>query len=311
MNAPRFSVIIPLYNKEAEIERTLRSVLAQTLQPLEIVIVDDGSTDSSCERVEAIDSPLIKLHRQANAGSAAARNRAIELAEGEYIAMIDADDEWTPDYLSEIAQLIERHPDCGAWCSGFDIVSEDGTFAGDTPPQESVLTADSYFAEAMKRYVCITSATTIARRVFDEVGGFPVGMRMGQDTYMWIKLARNYRVATTPKRLCRYNRAAQNRTPSIYRGDDGKASFRDFYTAGREPMLDEYAARIGLSRAIIISAKGGTEEARDTERFFSYTTMNRRILRKLQVINRLPVAWRWSALRAYNWLAWKIARKGL
>ena len=76
-------------------------------------------------------------------------------------------------------------------------------------------------------------------------------------------------------------------------------------------MLDEYAARIGLSRAIIISAKGGTEEARDTERFFGYTKMNRRILRKLQVINRLPVAWRWYALRAYNWLAWKIARKGL
>ena len=213
------------------------------------------------------------------------------------------------DYLAEIARLIELYPDCGGWCSGFDIVSEDGTFAGDTPQYEGVV--EDYFAEAMKRYVCITSATTIARRVFDEVGGFPVGMRMGQDTYMWIKLARSYRVATTPKRLCRYNRAAQNRTPSIYRGDDGTASFRDFYTAGREPMLDEYAARIGLSRAIIISAKGGTEEARDTERFFSYTKMNRRILRKLQVINRLPVAWRWNALRAYNWLAWKIARKGL
>lgn len=311
MSTPRFSVIIPLYNKEAEIERTLRSVLAQTLQPIEIVIVDDGSTDRSCERVEAINSPLIKLHRQANAGSAVARNRAIELAQGEYIAMIDADDEWTPDYLSEIARLIDLYPDCGGWCSGFDIVSADGVFAGDTPQYEGVLYGEDYFAEAMQRYVCITSATTIARRVFDEVGGFPVGMRMGQDTYMWVKLARNYKVATTPKRLCRYNRAAQNRTPSIYRGDDGTASFRDFYTGGREPMLDEYAARIGLSRAIIISAKGGTEEARDTEQFFSYTKMNRRILRKLQVINRLPASWRWSALRAYNWLAWKIARKGL
>lgn len=311
MSTPRFSVIIPLYNKEAEIERTLRSVLAQTVQPLEIVIVDDGSTDRSVERVKAIDSPLIRLHQQPNAGSAVARNRAIELAEGDYIAMIDADDEWAPDYLAEIARLIALYPDCGGWCSGFDIVSEDGTFAGDTPQREAVLTSDEYFAEAMQRYVCITSATTIARHVFEEVGGFPVGMRMGQDTYMWIKLARSYKVATTPKRLCRYNRAAQNRTPSIYRGDDGTASFRDFYTEGRQPLLDEYAARIGLSRAIIISAKGGTDEARATERFFSYTKMNRRILRKLQVINRLPASWRWSALRAYNWLAWKIARKGL
>ena len=307
--APRFSVIIPLYNKEAEIERTVRSVLAQTLQPLEIVIVDDGSTDNSRHVVEQINSPLIRLHTQQNAGSGAARNRAIALSRGEYIAMIDADDEWMPDYLQQIARLIRLYPNCGGWCSAFDIVSDDGVFPSDSPRYEGII--EDYFREAMTRYVCITSATTIARRVFDQVGGFPEGMRMGQDTYMWIKLARSFKVAYTPRRLCRYNRIAQNRTTSIYRGDNCRESFKDFYTGGADPMLDEYAARIALSRAIIISAKGGTEEARQTERFFSYTRMNRRILTKLRVINRLPKPWRWNALRAYNYLAWKIARKGL
>lgn len=309
MENPVFSVIIPLYNKEAEIGRTIRSVLAQTLQPSEIVVVDDGSTDRSREVVESIRSPLIRLHIQQNAGSAAARNKAIELSRGEYIAMIDADDEWTPDYLAEMARLIRLYPEAGGYCSGFDIVSDDGVFAGDTPQREGIV--ENYFREAMTRYVCITSATTIRRRVFDQVGGFPVGMRMGQDTYMWIKLARSYKVAFTPLRLCRYNRAAQNRTPSIWRGDDGEADFRDFYTGGADPLLDEYAARIGLSRAIIISAKGGSETARRTERFFAYTRLNRRILLKLRIINRLPRRWRWPLLCAYNRIAWKIARKGL
>jgi len=304
-----FSVIIPLYNKEAEIGRTIRSVLAQTLQPLEIVVVDDGSTDRSREVVESLHSPLIRLYVQQNAGSAAARNKAIELSRGEFIAMIDADDEWTPDYLAQMDRLIHLYPDAGGYCSGFDIVSDDGIFAGDTPQREGII--GNYFREAMTRYVCITSATTIRRRVFNEVGGFPEGMRMGQDSYMWIKLARSYKVVFTPLRLCRYNRIAQNRTPSIYRGDDGTADFRDFYTGGADPLLDEYAARIALSRAIIISAKGGSEVARQTEQFFSYTRLNRRILLKLRVINRLPRSWRWPLLCLYNRLAWKIARKGL
>ena len=72
------SVVIPLYNKEKEIARTLRSVLAQTSQPLEIIVVDDGSTDGSAARVEEIGSPLIRLIRQENRGVSAARNRAAE-----------------------------------------------------------------------------------------------------------------------------------------------------------------------------------------------------------------------------------------
>ena len=77
MASATISVIIPLYNKEREIGDTLRSVLAQTLQPTEIVVVDDGSTDGSADAVRAIASPLVKLVTQANAGVCAARNRAI------------------------------------------------------------------------------------------------------------------------------------------------------------------------------------------------------------------------------------------
>ena len=76
----RISVIIPLYNKVREIERTLRSVLRQSVLPLEVIVVDDGSTDGSAEVVESLASPIVKLIKQKNAGVSAARNRAMELA---------------------------------------------------------------------------------------------------------------------------------------------------------------------------------------------------------------------------------------
>ena len=106
MASATISVIIPLYNKEREIGDTLRSVLAQTLPPAEIVVVDDGSTDRSAEIVRGIRSPLVKLVTQPNAGECAARNRAIAESTGDYIALLDADDTWEPGFLEEIAAMI-------------------------------------------------------------------------------------------------------------------------------------------------------------------------------------------------------------
>ncbi|MBQ4541214.1 MAG: glycosyltransferase family 2 protein, partial [Alistipes sp.] len=93
------SVIIPLYNKQADIELTLHSVMAQSLQPREVIVVDDGSTDQSAAIVERMAYPAVRLVRQRNAGVSAARNRAIAEAKGEWVALMDADDMWHPDYL--------------------------------------------------------------------------------------------------------------------------------------------------------------------------------------------------------------------
>ena len=111
------SVVIPLYNKAAEIERTLRSVLAQTLSPLEIIVVDDGSTDGSAAIVERVGGERVRLVHQQNRGVSAARNRGIELSRGEYVAFLDGDDRWNPDYLQTLAAFIAKHPDCGAYGS--------------------------------------------------------------------------------------------------------------------------------------------------------------------------------------------------
>ncbi len=102
------SVVIPLYNKEREVERAVRSVLGQTRLPLEIIVIDDGSTDGSAVVTERLGAPLVKLISQSNHGVSTARNRGIAEARGRYVALLDADDAWEPGYLAKIEQLIAR-----------------------------------------------------------------------------------------------------------------------------------------------------------------------------------------------------------
>ena len=109
----RFSVIIPLYNKEAYIEQTLGSVLAQTYPFFEVIIVDDGSSDASLQIVNRITDSRIRVISQVNSGVATARNRGVKEAKENYVAFMDADDFWAPNYLERIVFLISTCPDAG------------------------------------------------------------------------------------------------------------------------------------------------------------------------------------------------------
>ncbi len=311
MNTPTLSVIIPLYNKECEIGDTLRSVLAQTLQPTEIVIVNDGSTDGSAAIVREIaaHAPLVRLVEQPNAGECAARNRAIAEATGDYIALLDADDQWRPRFLEEIATMIREFPDCGLYCTAFDIVSHEGEFPAPCPAGRGIV--ENFFRDSAHRFIAIPSASCIPRRVFDDVGGFPEGMKMGGDLYMWIKIARRYRVCFSPTRLCRYSRVASNRSAAVYTPEQTAYSFETLYDPAAPDEEREFIARAALGKALVLSAKGGTEDAARAIRTFGYTKTYRRTLRKVQVLNRLPVSWRTPVLNLYNAIAWRLAKKGL
>ena len=304
-----FSVIIPLYNKEREIEATIRSVLAQSYPPKEIVVVNDGSKDRSAEVVRGIDSPLIRLIDQPNAGECAARNRAIREATGDYVALIDADDQWEAGFLEEINRLINDYPDCGLYCTSFQVVSSEGLYRAPCPEERGVV--ENFFRDSAHRYIAIPSASAMPRTLFDEIGGFPEGMKIAGDLYMWIKLARKYRVCFSPKPLVRYLKEASNRSASIYTPEQTAYSFERLYDPSAPIDEREFIARAALGKALILCAKGDTEAARRAIATFSYTKTYRRTLNKVRWLNRLPVAWRQPLLNGYNWLAWKIAKKGL
>lgn len=309
MSEHPISVVIPLYNKQREIGEAVRSALAQTLLPREIIVVDDGSTDGSAEIVRSIGSPLVRLVSQPNAGVCAARNHGIEESTGEYIALLDADDAWEPGFLAEITAMIDQFPGCGMYCTAFNIVSDDGLYPAPTPSQRGIV--GNFFRDSAHRYIAIPSACCIPQRVFDNVGLFPDGMKIAEDLHMWIRIARRYPVCFSPERLVRYSRVASNRSATSYTPEQTVYSFEELYDPNAPEEDREFVARAALGKALVISAKGGTKEAARAARFFAYTKTYRRTLRKVHLLNALPAGWRGPVIRFYNALAWRLARKGL
>ena len=104
------SIVIPLYNKKELIVKTVQSILNQTYHNFEIIIVDDGSTDGSADEVKTIKDSRIRLISQKNSGVASARNRGIKESQGDFVAFIDADDLWSPDYLYTLISLTQNYP---------------------------------------------------------------------------------------------------------------------------------------------------------------------------------------------------------
>lgn len=187
------TVVIPLYNKVNTIARALDTVLAQTYQDFEVVVVDDGSADGGAAVVEGYADPRIRLIRQANAGVSAARNKGIAEAKGEYVAFLDADDEWMPEFLEEIVALQKEFPDCRAQATTYvqcqnsekkNIVLNRLPFSG----EYGVLT--NYFEVASCSHPPVwTSAVCIERLLLQEIGGFPLGIKSGEDLLTWARVA--------------------------------------------------------------------------------------------------------------------------
>ena len=194
------SVVIPLYNKEKQIKRTLQSVLTQTFQDFEIVIVNDGSTDNSTIEVEKIKDSRIRLIHQENAGVSAARNKGIEEAKYELIALLDADDEWKNKYLEVQYDLYKKYPKCDIFACNYEFVNEkhdiSPTIIKKLSFKENDGILNNYFEVACVSHppLC-SSAIVIKKKAIQAIGGFPLGIKSGEDLLTWAKLATFYQIA--------------------------------------------------------------------------------------------------------------------
>ena len=207
----KYSVVIPLYNKEHYIENTLRSVLNQTFGDYEIIVVDDGSSDGSLAAAARVQSDRIRLIQQENAGVSVARNTGIHNAKGEFICFLDADDEWRPEYLETIDQLTSAYPDSGFYATAYAVDMGNGKINLSTrlTPEQGVL--PSYWLTLAKGYDFVwTSATTIRRQLLLDAGCFRPGEKIGQDLDMWARVARINPTVAYSARICvNYNRSAE------------------------------------------------------------------------------------------------------
>lgn len=204
---PLFSVVIPLYNAVEYIHRSISSVLTQTFQNLELIVVDDGSTDGSGDTVETIQDPRIRLIRQNNAGVGSARNRGIIEAKGEYIAFLDADDKWEPTFLDVISELLSLYPEAGIYSTGFRMVFPRGPNVEVTIEELRLKTSQlvcDYFWKAAGSAFIQTSGVVIPRYLISEMGMFLVGLIDGEDLELWTRIALRYPIAYDCRILFNY-----------------------------------------------------------------------------------------------------------
>ncbi len=205
----RFSVIMPLYNKAPYVRKAVESVVDQTFADWELIVVDDCSTDGSAAIVEQIVDPRIRIVRlEENGGVGSARNRGVAESTAPFVCFLDADDWWKPTFLEEMAALIERHPDAGIYGTGYYIVKNGKKRVAPIGIDEGFTEGEINYCQVYAKTLCmpLTSISVcIPRRVFDEAGGFPVGITLGEDFLLWLRIALKHKTVLLNKPLSNYN----------------------------------------------------------------------------------------------------------
>lgn len=285
MNKTPFTVVIPLYNKEKHIQQAIKSVLAQTNQDFELIVVDDGSTDVSFEVANSIQDPRIRIIRQENKGVSAARNRGIMEAKSEWVAFLDADDEWLPGFLEEMLGLIEKYPDCTVAGTAYYLVDHKDQFRLNKIGLPIKIGWDGYldyFAAAVNGDSPLTSSSfAVEKRSLFSAGLYPEGVAISEDTALFLKLAVNNKIAYSHAPHSIYHREVSNRTWQGYRDEElyatklGKDLLQDpGVDQSVKDMLYEYLVRSELGRARALLYRQKIREAKEILSFCSQSTRN-------------------------------------
>jgi len=190
LSMPKVSVIIPVFNRQRFIGETIDSVLGQTYRDFELIVVDDGSTDDTAERIKPFGDKLIYLY-QPNSGQARARNLGYANSGGEYLAFLDSDDRWYPEMLETEVQALDQNPQVGVVYSDVDTIDEEGK-----------LIQRQFFAHRAQRkkpidsiigyhWIPYSSASLKHRSIFEKAGCYDVDFYQGgEDLVLWAKMYR-------------------------------------------------------------------------------------------------------------------------
>lgn len=251
---PKFSVVISVYNKANFIRKTIDSVLAQTESDYEIIIVNDASTDKSEHVIQSFSDTKISYNcLKENSGAAAARNKGVELATGQYIAFLDGDDLWDKNYLSTISDLITNFPDHSVFATAVQIQEHDGyrdsKYTFQNPEKKEQLSLN-YFESSLKNTILTSSSTVVNKSVFGQTGTYDTRIKSGQDTDLWVRIGLHYRVAFTTKALVTYTFAPESLYQSVKTVKD-KPNFVAYEVAEKNnPALKKFLDLNRFSLAI-------------------------------------------------------------
>ncbi|MEO1184545.1 MAG: glycosyltransferase [Cyanobacteria bacterium J06636_27] len=193
---PLISVIVPVYNGEKTIKETIESVLNQTFSNLELIIIDDGSQDSTLKVISDIKDSRLKVFSYKNAGVAISRNRGIKKSVGEFIAFLDADDLWTSDKLEVQLEALQSKPQAALAYSWVDYINAEGEFLHNG--NHITINGNAYKQMLVENVLENGSNPLVRREALIYVGGFNQSLTPAEDWDMWLRLAACYDFVTVP-----------------------------------------------------------------------------------------------------------------
>jgi len=242
---PKFSVVIPLYNKEKDIKTTLESLLNQEFKDFEILVVNDGSTDGSENIVKNIDDERIQFFTKKNEGVSIARNYGVEKANYEHIAFLDADDFWYPNHLKNLNTLIEKFPLEKWYATAYESKFPKGLLVTMNSPimkkKEWFGIIENYFKYSYGSSLVWTSAVCFKKEFFNTLNGFCADITHGEDTDLWIRAALSAPLGFCSIVSAKHNLDASNRTTQVEIGNRNVINLNTYDAAAKiNPYLKKF-----------------------------------------------------------------------
>lgn len=243
---PKVSVVIPVHNGMKYLPETLDSVIKQTFQDFEVIVVDDGSSDETPNWVASCQDPRVRLVQQPNQGTPGARNNGIANAKGDYIAFLDADDIWKPTKLEKQVRTLNMRPKVGLVYTWMSLIDQDGQSVGRTLSSS----IEGYVWPQVVENCRISGGSLhmIRRACFDKVGGFALDLRFAEDWEMLIRLAEHYEFAPVNEPLVLYRQHPNNKSKNCEGMRRDFTVILDRAFAGKSPEFNQLKSR-SLGRA--------------------------------------------------------------
>ncbi len=210
---PTISVIIPAYNAEQTILKTIESIQRQTLSNFELIIIDDGSTDETLKLLDTVKDCRFRVFSYENGGVSVARNRGLAHAKGSFIAFIDADDLWTPTKLASQLAALQQHPEAGVAYSWTRYISEDGKLAHTSEPIS--YEGNVYAKLLMGNFLDSGSNPLIRKQAIESVGEFDCTLTHGEDWDFYLRLAARWSFVVVPEAQILYRQFSESASSKI------------------------------------------------------------------------------------------------
>lgn len=212
--SPTISVVISAYNAERTILKTVESVQKQTFLDLEIIVIDDGSTDRTLELLQSITDERLKVFSYENGGLPIARNRGIDCAQGEFLSFLDADDLWTADKLAKQLAALQQHGQAGVAYS-WTYYFIDGQEESILPYDPVFFAGDVYTKMLVNNFVASGSNILVRREAIESIGKFDPTLKSCEDWDFYIRLAARWQFVVVPKHQILYRQSTNTMTSKV------------------------------------------------------------------------------------------------